>query len=141
MSYVDLSSPEVVSDPYPIYAELRRRGPAVQVDPEGMWAVTRFSDVVQVLRRVDAFSSAPGEGDREQLFEKAFGGPNIIGADNPTHDRLRYIMQGRFTPKHLARLQRRGGGAPPDPPGPRSVSLRPTWQAWQIGAAGSRPTT
>jgi len=107
MSYVDLSSPEVVSDPYPIYAELRREGPAVRVDPEGMWAVTRFSDVVQVLRRVDAFSSAPGEGDREQLFEKAFGGPNIIGADNPTHDRLRYIMQGRFTPKHLARLQGR----------------------------------
>lgn len=107
MSYVDLSYSDVIADPYPVYAELRRKAPAVQVDPTGMWAVTRFSDVVQVLRRVDEFSSAPAEGDREQLFEKAFGGPNIIGADNPTHDRLRYIMQGRFTPKRLARLQRR----------------------------------
>lgn len=107
MADVDLSSPDVISDPYPTYAHLRRRGPAVQVDPTGIWAVTRFSDVVNVLRRVDEFSSAPAEGDREQLFEKAFGGPNIIGADNPTHDRLRYIMQGRFTPKRLARVQGR----------------------------------
>lgn len=107
MSYVDLSSPHVIADPYPTYAKLRRAGPAVQVDPNGMWAVTGFEEVVEVLRRVDDFSSAPGEGDREQLFEKAFGGPNIIGADNPTHNRLRYVMQGRFTPKYLARLQGR----------------------------------
>lgn len=107
---LDLSDPTVIANPYPRYAELRRTAPAVQVDPNGLWAVTRFDAVVEVLKRVDEFSSAPGDDDREKLFQNAFGGPNIIGADNPVHDRLRSIMQGRFTPKHLGRLQGRVEG-------------------------------
>ncbi len=104
---LDLSDPTVIANPYPHYRELRRAAAAAQVDPEGMWAVTRFEEVVEVLKRVDDFSSAPGDDAREKLFQNAFGGPNIIGSDNPTHDRLRAIMQGRFTPKLLARLQGR----------------------------------
>lgn len=104
---LDLSQPSVIENPYPWYAKLRREAPAVQVDPEQMWAVTGFAEVVEVLKRVDDFSSAPGDNERDRLFQNAFGGPNIIGADNPTHDRLRSIMQGRFTPKHLARVQGR----------------------------------
>jgi cytochrome P450 len=72
-----------------------------------MWAVTRFADVVEVLRRVDDFSSEPADDDREKLFENAFGGANIIGSDNPRHDRLRSIMQKRFTPRRLGHLQGR----------------------------------
>ena len=104
---LDLSQPSVIENPYPWYAKLRQEAPAVQVDPEQMWAVTGFEEVVEVLKRVDDFSSAPGDNERDRLFQNAFGGPNIIGADNPTHDRLRSIMQGRFTPKHLARVQGR----------------------------------
>lgn len=104
---LDLSDPTVIANPYPHYGELRRAAAAVQVDPEGMWAVTRFEEVVEVLKRVDDFSSAPGDDTRDKLFQNAFGGPNIIGSDNPTHDRLRSIMQGRFTPKLLGRLQDR----------------------------------
>ena len=104
---LDLSDPAVIANPYPWYAELRRAAPAVQVEPNGMWAVTRFEELVEVLKRVDDFSSGPGDDERDKLFQSAFGGPNIIGADNPTHDRLRSIMQGRFTPKLLGRLQNR----------------------------------
>ena len=107
MSRITMLDPKTLADPYPVYADLRREAPAVQIDPDGLWAVTRFSDVVEVLKRVDDFSSDRPEGDREKLFEQAFGGKNIIGSDNPTHDRLRSIMQKRFTPRRLAYMQER----------------------------------
>ena len=104
MTRLDLTGREFLADPYAAYAELRAQGSAVQVDPGGMWAVTRFDDVVEVLRRPEDFSSEPSEHDREHLFEKAFGGANMIGSDNPTHDRLRSIMQKKFTPKRMGEL-------------------------------------
>lgn len=107
MTRANLMNPTNLANPYPLYNQLRRQAPAVQVDPEGMWAVTRFDDVLEVLKRVDDFSSEPAEGQREKLFENAFGGANIIGSDNPRHDRLRSIMQKRFTPRHLTHLQSR----------------------------------
>lgn len=107
MSRITMLDPKTLADPYPVYADLRREAPAVRIDPDGLWAVTRFSDVVEVLKRVDDFSSDRPEGDREKLFEQAFGGKNIIGSDNPTHDRLRSIMQKRFTPRRLAYMQER----------------------------------
>lgn len=107
MTLASLMDPKILANPYPFYSELRKEAPAVQVDPEGMWAVTRFTDVIEVLKRVDDFSSEAPEGAREKLFENAFGGPNIIGSDNPRHDRLRSIMQKRFTPRRLGHLQTR----------------------------------
>jgi cytochrome P450 len=103
----NLTDPKVLANPYSLYKELRHEAPAVQVDPDGMWAVTRFEDVVDVLKRVDDFSSQAPKGAREKLFENAFGGQNIIGVDNPDHDRLRSIMQKRFTPRRLTHLQDR----------------------------------
>ena len=107
MTRANLMDPKILANPYPFYAELRKEAPAVRVDPDGMWAVTRFKDVIEVLKRVDDFSSEAPEGAREKLFENAFGGPNIIGSDNPRHDRLRSIMQKRFTPRRLGHLQDR----------------------------------
>jgi len=74
MDRVNLLDSETLANPYPLYAELRREAPAVQIDPNEMWAITRFADVVEVLRRVDDFSSKPAEDDRGKLFENAFGG-------------------------------------------------------------------
>ncbi|MEZ4360464.1 MAG: cytochrome P450 [Kofleriaceae bacterium] len=50
-------SPEVHADPYPFYAELRRNSPVCQIDPGGIWAITRYADVVTVLRDPQTFSS------------------------------------------------------------------------------------
>jgi len=46
MTLANLMDPKILADPYPFYSELRKEAPAVQVDPEGMWAVTRFTDVI-----------------------------------------------------------------------------------------------
>ena len=41
--------PEFHQDPYPFYARLRREDPVHQ-SPMGFWVVTRYHDVVAVLR-------------------------------------------------------------------------------------------
>jgi cytochrome P450 len=101
---LNLMSPSFLADPYPAYAQLRAGAEAVPVDPGGMWAVTALDRVVEVLKRPEAFSSEPSEHDRERLFERAFGGANMIASDNPTHDRLRGILHKRFTPARMRSL-------------------------------------
>ena len=104
---INLTDPDFLADPQPYYDKLRAQGSAVQVGPGGMWSVTRFDDVVDVLKRPEDFSSEPSENDRESLFENAFGGANIIGADNPKHNRLRSIMQKKFTPNNVKNIDGR----------------------------------
>lgn len=104
---LDLTAPAFLANPYPAYATLRETAAAVPVDPGGMWAVTAFDSVVEVLKRPEEFSSEPSQHDRERLFEQAFGGANMIASDNPTHDRLRGILHKRFTPKRMAGLSSR----------------------------------
>jgi cytochrome P450 len=41
-------------DPFPLYASLRAQ-PVRQIEPDGIWAITRYDDVVSALRQVDAF--------------------------------------------------------------------------------------
>jgi len=103
-SPLDLLSPSFLADPYRAYAGLRAESEAAAVNPGGMWAVTAFDRVVEVLKRPEEFSSEPSEHDRERLFERAFGGANMIASDNPTHDRLRGILHKRFTPARMRAL-------------------------------------
>ncbi|MBV1879507.1 MAG: cytochrome P450 [Pseudomonadales bacterium] len=107
MNLCDMSDAKFQANPYPYYSEMRSEAAAVRVDPGNMWAVTRFEDVDKVLRNPDIFSSARSTDDPDNLFEKAFGGQVIIGTDNPAHKRVRSIMQKRFRPKQLSKMQDR----------------------------------
>jgi cytochrome P450 len=40
--------PEVKEDPYPYYADLRQQAPAYQIPDIGLWAVSRYDDVLYV---------------------------------------------------------------------------------------------
>lgn len=104
MNRHDIFAPEVREDPYPFYARLRDEAAAVQVDPFGFWMVTRYDDVVDVLKRTDEFSST---GNQRTTGGDLFGGmtpPTIISSDNQNHDRLRSILHKRFTPRRVAVL-------------------------------------
>ncbi len=95
-------SPAVREDPYPHYAELRRSGVA-RVEPLGLWAVSRYDDVVFVLKNHELFSSAP-------LNHALLGGAQgrtLIGSDPPEHTRLRSIVNRAFTPRMVAELEPR----------------------------------
>jgi cytochrome P450 len=94
-------SPEVIADPYPYYAELRRESPVHLVEPFGFWAVSRYHDVVTVLKNNRTFSSAAMGGVTPG------GGRTVINTDPPDHTRLRNLVNRAFTPRMVGDLQPR----------------------------------
>src|SRR4051794_967556 len=102
----NLMSPEVQRNPYPLYAELRQ-GPIRQVDPGGMWAVSRYDDVLAVLKDTQRFSSTAIAGTRKPpwLARNAFGDTNLVSLDPPAHGRMRALVSPAFTGAALARLE------------------------------------
>ena len=51
----NLALADVRRNPYPLYAELRRDAPVCQVE-NGGWAVSRYDDVLYVLKNPRLFS-------------------------------------------------------------------------------------
>ncbi len=103
---VNLFAPEVRSDPYPTYARLRRDAPVQQVEPMGLWAVSRYKDVEYVLKNPQVFSSA----GMEALFKPAWLPHNpisdsILSKDGAGHAKLRALLSRAFTPSAIARLE------------------------------------
>ncbi|MDI1484535.1 cytochrome P450 [Polyangium sp. y55x31] len=102
---LDLLSPSVRADPYPHYAAMRRSSPVCQVDPGGMWAVSRWDDVLFVLKNPALFSS---QGFKA-VFEPPWTGYNPIGhsmlaLDPPMHTRLRGLVSRAFGASTTSRL-------------------------------------
>ncbi|MDO9267545.1 MAG: cytochrome P450 [Methylobacter sp.] len=46
---LDFQSPEFIENPYPTYARLREQAPVYQLEP-GVWLITRYHDVEQLLK-------------------------------------------------------------------------------------------
>jgi len=55
--HFDLFSQEIRQDPYPHYAELRQRAPVYRLPESGFWVVSRYDDVLFVLKHPELFSS------------------------------------------------------------------------------------
>jgi cytochrome P450 len=105
-SRLNLLAPEVRADPYPHYARLRRDWPICQVEPGGLWAVTRYEDAITVLKDPRRFSS---EGMRRATcppwLEDAPFAHAMIVRDPPDHGRLRALVNRAFGPATLAWLE------------------------------------
>jgi len=102
----DLSLPDVRQNPHPLYAELRRNAPVCQVE-NGGWAVSRYDDVLYVLKNPQLFSS---EGLRFAAEPPWFGRSNpwcdsLVLKDPPMHGRLRALVGRAFGPALLTRLE------------------------------------
>jgi cytochrome P450 len=103
---IDLLSPEVRRDPFPIYRELRMRAPACQVDPGGMWALSRYADVATALHDTATFSS---EGFRAAFAPEWLGDDRLtrmlIMKDPPEHTNLRRLVNRQFGQDLLRSLE------------------------------------
>jgi cytochrome P450 len=103
-----LFAPDIRANPYPFYAQLRRDAPVCQVDPGGFWAISRYDDVLAVLKNPRLYSS---EGFR--LFsEKPWLPRNplndtLLVMDPPRHSQLRALISRAFGTTALARLEPR----------------------------------
>ncbi|QAT85345.1 cytochrome P450 109 [Corallococcus coralloides] len=104
----NLLSPEVKANPYPTYARMRREAPVCQVEPGGMWAVSRHEDVLRVLKDPQRFSS---QGFRVATNPPWLGGnpfsESMLTMDPPQHGRLRVLVQKAFGAGAMARLEPR----------------------------------
>jgi cytochrome P450 len=98
-----LFGPEMLGDPYPYYARLRSADPVHWEDQAGGWVLTRYADIVTVLRNPDASSErATASQQRVNPEFKAFDELRsfaMLNSDPPRHTRLRLLVNKAFTPK------------------------------------------
>lgn len=100
-------SPEVQQNPYPYYGYLRQHVPVYQIPNVGLWAVSRYADVLSILKNPQVFSSAahsPTMFGESNPF--ALEAPALIGTDPPSHTRLRKLVNRAFTPRRIGALER-----------------------------------
>lgn len=110
LSLYQLYDPEVLANPYPLFARLRTVDP-VHWDPFlHAWVVTRYADVVSVLEDFSAHC-APAP---ERLDEVGLSSMDRIGGalvrqmlfmDPPDHTKLRAVCSVGFTPHRVERLR------------------------------------
>ncbi len=112
LSLFRLLDPEVLANPYPLFARLRAEDP-VHWDPFlHAWVVTRYADVITVLRDF----SAARTPTPEQLDAKGLACldplaqvmvKQMLFLDPPAHARIRNLAACAFTPQRVAELRDR----------------------------------
>jgi cytochrome P450 PksS len=117
---VNIASPEFKADPYPFYARLRAEAPVHRMTlptGESAWLVTRYDDVVAVLkdeRFVKDTNNALTleQAARQPWFRKLFKPlkRNMLDLDPPDHTRLRALVHKAFTPRLVERMRGRVQG-------------------------------
>jgi cytochrome P450 len=103
-----LFGPQMLADPYPFYARLRSRAPVYWADQFGAWVLTRYADVITVLRSPNTSSdratkSPPQVGPELQALNE-IRAHSMLNADAPRHTRLRLLVNKAFTPKTVEAL-------------------------------------
>ena len=88
---IDLYSDEVIRDPWPHYARLRKKGPVVWMATHGNYAFTQYETVRSALRRPDIYISSKGVAADD--FGCAHLQGNTVASDGVRHDALRGAMQ------------------------------------------------
>jgi len=89
---IDWLSQEFLADPYPHYRSLRERDPVHLDEARNCWLITRYDDVVAMLRDDERFSA-------EQPV-----GASMLVSNPPDHTRLRTLVSKAFTPRTVSHL-------------------------------------
>lgn len=97
------------SDPFPLFAQLRRNHPVFYSSTIGGWVVTRYEDVSDILHNHEDYSSKgrvlhlinklePAVKEKLPLLQTHFA-TGLAHSDAPEHKRLRGLLAQAFTPK------------------------------------------
>ncbi len=112
-----LSSPEFYVDPYPVYHMLRAEAPIFWSERWNAWVLTRYADVLAVVRDPGSFSNGlrvpvfldqlpPSQRARFGMLEDHFAA-QIPHSDPTYHTRLRTLITKAFTARMVQALQGR----------------------------------
>lgn len=111
-SVEDLTSPEVVANPYPAYRALRSTSPHFglvdhppgtipgQDPPVTAWALLRHADVDAAVRDHDAFSSRDPSQEESEAPTLM-----LVNHDEPEHGPLRRLLSAAFTRRRVEELR------------------------------------
>ena len=95
--------------PWPIFTELRETVPLHWSDEEspnhGFWSVTRYHDIVRVLRDPETFTSERFTNLEEVDAEQEEARRSLLETDGSRHRALRRLLQGQFTPAAVAHYE------------------------------------
>jgi len=119
--------PTLVRCPFPLYELLREQAPVTRDDRLGAYVVTRYEDIVEVLRDTATFSSAAASGPSsvsglakriladesqpEQLRARAerrlkiAASPVLLFTDPPLHKRQRTLVSAAFSARRVKLLE------------------------------------
>ena len=108
----DLMDPEVLGSPYDFYAALPEHAP-VHLTPYGFWLISRYDDVLAVVRDPARFSSqmlgpfaAQPSPEVAEILKDAYPGvPTLLTNDPPSHTRFRNLVNKAFSPKRVAQME------------------------------------
>jgi cytochrome P450 len=112
----DLLDPAVLQDPYPLYRQMRDPAPVYRDRRFMGWILTRYADVLAVLRDPRVSSQRPLASEpvgrslasiaAEVREVREFQARWMMQLDPPEHTRLRTLVNTVFTSTRVERLRR-----------------------------------
>ena len=99
-------TPEVRDNPWPLFALARQYQPVRFREDLSAWAIFRYDDCREVLRKHEVFSSDPRKvtlPDHQPRQRR----PTMLNTDPPRHDQLRGLVNQAFTPRRVAAMEGR----------------------------------
>ncbi|MEN9749044.1 MAG: hypothetical protein RL149_122 [Actinomycetota bacterium] len=95
--------------PWSLFEQLRKNDPVHWNEEEapnsGFYSITRFHDIVKVLRDPDTFTSERFTNLEEVDAEQEEARRSLLETDGNRHRALRRLLQGQFTPQAVAKYE------------------------------------
>jgi pimeloyl-[acyl-carrier protein] synthase len=112
LSLFQLLDPDVLANPYPFFGRLRSTDPVHWDAFLHSWVVTRYDDVIRVLKTFSADRTpTPAQlaalGLEHMSPIAALMAKQMLFLDPPSHTRIRSLAAVAFTPARVARLRQR----------------------------------
>jgi cytochrome P450 len=95
--------------PWSLFEELRRESPVHWNEEEapnsGFYSITRYHDIVKVLRDSDTFTSERFTNLEEVDAEQEEARRSLLETDGTRHRALRRLLQSQFTPQAVSKYE------------------------------------
>ena len=110
---IDFLDPDINDCPYHAYDTLRAEQPAWRDPRTGMFVITRYDDVREVLLDTETFSSArhrgrvdPRSAQIKTMYQEQgwVPGPTLSSRDDPEHRQMRALFNHAFRPAKIKEL-------------------------------------
>jgi cytochrome P450/nitrite reductase/ring-hydroxylating ferredoxin subunit len=113
--HFDPMAPEQRECPFDLYARARRETPICYSERFDLWLVTRYQDIVAILKDPARFSSAQSLAvddaappEVQAVLDNGFPAtPTMVTADPPTHTRFRELVGKAFTSRRILQIEPR----------------------------------